>query len=124
MEIELPTVNKAGTPYWMSFSMSPVPDANGEYTHWLIIMRDITERREYVNLLKRQNKRFKEIAFTQSHVVRAPLSRLMGLVNLMRQCAKEDPDFDILLKNVQLSAVDLDEVIHRIVGKTKMDETD
>ncbi|MCA1752089.1 MAG: PAS domain S-box protein [Cryomorphaceae bacterium] len=122
LEIELPTVNKAGKKYWMSFSMSPVPDANGEYTHWLIIMRDITERRDYVHLLQRQNKRFKEIAFTQSHVVRAPLSRLMGLVNLLRKSGKDDPDFEALLQNVHLSANDLDEVIRRIVGKTKMDE--
>lgn len=122
LEIELPTVNKAGKKYWMSFSMSPVPDANGEYSHWLIIMRDITERWEYVNLLKRQNKKLKEIAFTQSHVVRAPLSRLMGLVNLMRKTGRDDPDFDTLLNNVHLSAADLDDVIRRIVGKTKMDE--
>lgn len=122
LEIELPTINKSGAEYWMSFSMSPVPDANGEYTHWLIIMRDITERREYVNLLKKQNKRFKEIAFTQSHVVRAPLSRLMGLVNLIGQTDKKDPDFDTLLSSVQFSAADLDSVIRRIVGKTKMDE--
>lgn len=122
LEIEIPTTRRSGEKYWLSFSMSPVPDANGEYSHWLIIMRDITERRDYVTLLKRQNKRLKEIAFTQSHVVRAPLSRLMGVVNVLLSSEKEDSDFDMLLRNVGTSAKELDEVIKRIVGKAVSDE--
>lgn len=121
LTLEFCTVRRSGESYWMSFSMAPVPNSDGEYTHRLIIMRDITERREYLNLLKRQNKRLKEIAFTQSHIVRAPLSRLMGLVNVMLTSGKEDPDFDMMLGNVGISAQELDEVIQNIVGKAVSD---
>ncbi len=122
LALEFSTVRRSGEDYWMSFSMVPVPNSDGEYTHRLIIMRDITERREYLNLLKRQNKRLKEIAFTQSHIVRAPLSRLMGLVNVLLSTDKEDPDLEIMLGNVGTSAQELDEVIKNIVDKAVSDE--
>jgi PAS domain S-box-containing protein len=49
----------------------------------LVLVNDITERYKYVETIEKQNQTFREIAWIQSHVVRAPLARLLGLVNLM-----------------------------------------
>lgn len=116
-EIELPAIRKNGKKFWISFSMSPVPDEKGNIAHYVFIIRDITDRRAYVNLLTKQNKKFKEIAFTQSHVVRAPLARLMGLVNVLSTADQADEDFDALLSSIKLSAEELDQIIREIVGK-------
>jgi hypothetical protein len=40
------------------------------------IAHDITERNQYFRAVEIQNKSLKEIAWIQSHVVRAPLSDL------------------------------------------------
>jgi hypothetical protein len=40
------------------------------YTHWIAI--------------EKQNKKLKEIAWAQSHIVRAPLARMLGIVNLIK----------------------------------------
>jgi hypothetical protein len=48
-----------------------------------IIARDITEYKNYVETVELQNKKLREIAWMQSHMVRAPLARIMGLIPLI-----------------------------------------
>jgi PAS domain S-box-containing protein len=42
---ELTTINykKNGEEFWLTFSISPVSNDKGEYTHWISIERDVTE---------------------------------------------------------------------------------
>ncbi|HET8715814.1 MAG TPA: PAS domain S-box protein [Holophagaceae bacterium] len=42
---ELINYTKAGEPFWLELSITPVADASGWYTHWVAIERDITERK-------------------------------------------------------------------------------
>lgn len=37
--------NKEGKEYWVNLSLNPVTNSNGEYTHWISIERDITEKK-------------------------------------------------------------------------------
>ncbi len=48
-----------------------------------VIATDITERQNYIKAIEEQNQRLKEISWIQSHIIRAPLSRIMGLVPLL-----------------------------------------
>ena len=36
---------KDGTGFWVELNIVPVPDENGFYTHWVLIQREITERK-------------------------------------------------------------------------------
>lgn len=45
-------------------------------------VHDVEERILYQEALETQNERLREIAWIQSHVVRAPLARLMGLMQM------------------------------------------
>lgn len=83
-------------------------------------MQDITERMKYIHTIEEHNKRLREIAWTQSHVVRAPLARIMGLVPLI---ADEDTDIDtrqILLSHLLISADELDEIIRQIIMRSQL----
>ena len=82
----------------------------------LTIARDITEQINYTEAIERQNKKLFEIAYIQSHDVRAPLVRIMGLVDLMSNSKDEKPD-PTLLTYLDQSAQDLDEVIRKITNK-------
>lgn len=44
---EITTVNykKNGEEFWINFSVSPVADENGWFTHWISIERDVTQRK-------------------------------------------------------------------------------
>lgn len=44
-EIETINYKKSGEPFWIQFSVTPVADDMGWYTHWIAIERDITERK-------------------------------------------------------------------------------
>ncbi len=89
----------------------------------LLLAIDITERYQYITKIEKQNKKLSDIAWQQSHMVRAPLTRLMGLVDLfeMEQKIKsvELPDeLNFLLSNMLSSAHEIDKVIKEIVRNT------
>ena len=69
--------------------------------------------------LKIKNTRLEDIAWVQSHKVRAPLARIMGLIDLITNHYKEKAETDELLTYVLASAKELDTVITEIVKKTQ-----
>lgn len=85
----------------------------------IVLINDITDRIMYTQKVEQQNQRLKEIAWIQSHVVRAPLARLMGLVNLITEDIVEKGELKNVLTNVLDSANELDHIIRDIVTKTE-----
>ncbi|MGZ4089894.1 MAG: tetratricopeptide repeat protein [Bacteroidia bacterium] len=59
-----------------------------------------------------------EIATIQSHEVRAPLARILGLVMLFDQNNMAEDNHRQILNYIHSSALELDEVIRKIVNKT------
>lgn len=92
-------------------------DAKGRATRVIGAIQDVTERKKYIDAIENQNIQLREIAYTQSHIVRAPLARIMGLVNLIN-VNSENPQTE-LLEYVRSSAHELDDVIRSIVRKTE-----
>lgn len=116
-EIEVINYTKQGKEYWVSQSNAPIADASGEITHWISIQRDITQNKRHLREIEEQNKKFREIAWIQSHLVRAPLARIMGLVDLLQNFVPGD-DKDELLLHLSNSAKELDTIIINIADKT------
>jgi DNA-binding response OmpR family regulator len=88
--------------------------------HELRSQNDTLEERvkERTTVLEKQNDTLREIAWTQSHVVRAPLARLMGVVALMELEQPDDAEFEELLGIILSSAHELDTIITDISHKT------
>ena len=79
---------------------------------------NITDPLKYLEALEKQNLRLAEIAWIQSHVVRAPLSRIMGLVDILQN--HSDPaEQTFALEGIASSAAELDAVIKDIVRKAE-----
>lgn len=83
----------------------------------VVLANDITERMRYIKAIEDQNKRLQEIAWMQSHVVRAPLARLMSLVMAV-DTLEEDVGKENFHQMIMDSAIELDEIIRDIVKKT------
>jgi PAS domain S-box-containing protein len=82
------------------------------------IAHDITERNQYFRAVEIQNKSLKEIAWIQSHVVRAPLSRLMGLIMLLKEGVVSFEQQAECLEHILSSAFEIDQIIRDITQKT------
>ncbi|MEG2901039.1 MAG: diguanylate cyclase, partial [Massilia sp.] len=50
---EMVLYTKHGTPYWVEAEMVPFSGDNGAITHWLIVSRDVTERRNAADAIHR-----------------------------------------------------------------------
>ncbi|WP_346238320.1 PAS domain-containing protein [Niabella insulamsoli] len=74
---------------------------------------DITQARK-------TQTRLKEIAWLQSHVIRAPLTRLMGLVNILQNELQQHDIHHELLNHIEIAAHELDDVIKKIDAKTNV----
>lgn len=82
-------------------------------------MEDITEREVYIQTVEAQYKHLQEIAWTQSHVVRAPLTNIMGIAELLSSGVDDKKTLKELTTHLANAAADLDSVIKEIVRKTE-----
>lgn len=84
----------------------------------LVVSNDITEKQNYLSTIEEQNKKLKKIAWTQSHIVRAPLSRILGIINYIESKPEDTSDLLFFLQQLRVSAEELDVIIKQIVDET------
>lgn len=107
-----------GNEMYTLVSFNPIFNDHYECIGVACYSKDITVRMQYIKAMEEQNERLKSIAWTQSHVVRGPLSRLMGLINLIKQGEVKEEEMDEFLNYIKASANEIDEVIREIVEKS------
>ncbi len=95
-----------------------ISDETGNAIRIIGAMQDITEIQNYIQTIEDHNSRLKDIAWTQSHVVRAPLARIMGLIDLIQNYPNIDEQSQ-LMEHIITSAKELDGIIRKITSKTE-----
>lgn len=80
---------------------------------------DVTERVFQITAIQTQNEKLKAIAWTQSHVVRNPLAKIMGIVDLIKTGALSHEEERQSLDHLIESAKELDSIIQDIVLKSQ-----
>ncbi|WP_084454502.1 PAS domain S-box protein [Algoriphagus terrigena] len=83
---------------------------------------DITSSRQQLERIKSQNDALREIAWMQSHVIRAPLSRIMSLIYLAEELGGGGQSKEEIMKMIRESANDLDGVIRDVTEKIRLIE--
>ncbi|MBZ9650930.1 response regulator [Psychroflexus montanilacus] len=83
----------------------------------IVQTNDITETLKYIETIELQNEKLKSIAWTQSHEVRAPLAKILGIIDLINYQNETDPETQFLLEQLKASSCDLDQMIKKIVNK-------
>ena len=96
-------------------SFNPIRNLHNEVIGVNCFLRDITERQEYLQKIEKQNERLREIAWIQSHRVRAPVASILGLAQL---CNPDDSPNAEIIPMLKKAADDLDKVIMDITALT------
>ena len=120
--VETISYKKSGDEFWVNFSMIPVTNKDGEHSHWISIQRDVTEekdkekeREQLIRELTQNNKDLKQFSYITSHNLRAPLSNLTGLLNLIEDINIEDPELKEIITGFSKSTHLLNETINDLV---------
>ncbi|SHH39474.1 PAS domain-containing sensor histidine kinase [Flavobacterium defluvii] len=120
--IETITYTKTQEEYWVRFAMIPIFNNEGVITHWISIQRDITdekkletEKEHLIRELTQNNKDLKQFSYITSHNLRAPLSNLIGLLNLIEDIPIEDEELEEILAGFTKSTHLLNETINDLV---------
>ena len=104
-----------GKQVYEELRFNPIRDVHDNVIGVNCMLRDITESQQHLLRIEEQNKRLREIAWIQSHRVRAPLASILGLVQLCDLNDSPNAELIPLLKN---AAEDLDKVIMDITALT------
>ena len=95
-----------------------IRNSEGQVTRIIGAMIDLTETLEKKNKIELQDKVLKDISWTQSHMVRAPLANLLGLIDLLKYNQESGLTDYQLVNHISESAEKLDRIIHDIVKMT------
>jgi PAS domain S-box-containing protein len=94
-------------------------DDEGTPLRMIGAIQDITERINYIHEIERHNALMREIGWAQAHLVRGPMARILGLLELLTLPQNEDAGNTELLQHLNKSALELDEVIRQIIHKSE-----
>lgn len=88
-----------------------------QYADEIKSMNETLELRvkERTKELDEQNQKLSEYAFINAHLLRGPLSRIMGLIEVI-QLEKSPEEIKKMVQHLQRSTDELDEVVHRITS--------
>ena len=124
-------ITKTGKVVWLSWAATPSFSNGLTYS----VAKDVTERKKTqaklnelnLNLkkhayeLEQKNKMLQNIAWTQSHKIRAPLARILGIlesIDLLTNGRELTQDEVILFNGLKESGLELDTMIKKVVKKT------
>ncbi|NRT13042.1 PAS domain S-box protein [Flavobacterium sp. 14A] len=85
----------------------------------LVMANDITKHIQHIATIEAQNKSLKDIAWTHSHVIRAPLAKMMSIVDFMIESKMVPLEYEHLLSHFFESGKELDTIIRAVVKKTE-----
>ncbi|MCC7175372.1 MAG: EAL domain-containing protein [Bryobacterales bacterium] len=82
LRVELINYRKNGSAYWVDVNFVPITEESGEFTHWVAVQRETTQRKQAESLERDRNRVLELVARNE------PLDSVLGVLAQMveRQC--------------------------------------
>jgi PAS domain S-box-containing protein len=118
---ERPIAPNNGDSQWFELLYYPVYNEREELLGVAMNITNINARKVAEMKLLQQYDKMREIAYLQSHEARAPLSNILGLINVLALNLEKnhDPETIEILEHLRNSSEKLDSVIQKIVSNTR-----
>ena len=122
---KMETLNKRknNDEYWVNLTIIPISNQENQHTHWIAILRDITEekgkekeREQLIKELTLNNADLKQFSYITSHNLRAPLSNLRGLLALLEDIEIKDEELKEIINGFERSTQQLNETVNDLVN--------
>lgn len=127
VEVEIINYRKDGQPFWSNFSIIPIADEKGWYTHWISVQRNVTARKEAEAAQKRlneelmkQNYGLEQFSYITSHNLRAPVANLLSILDLMDRENPSNPFNKELIDMIEVSAHRMNETLNELIKVLKI----
>ncbi len=124
-DVEIINYTKEGKPYWVSIEVQPILDKTGKAVQFIAVESDITERKVSQQSLQDRNEALIKInaeldrfVYSASHDLRAPISSLLGLIEVAR-LEKNVDNLAQLLDLQKKSLLRMDRFIKDIVDHSR-----
>lgn len=84
----------------------------------VVVADDITEQLNHLETIEKQNEELRRIAWLQSHVVRAPVAKIMSISNLLTENPLSVEERIYLFKALNETTIELDISIRKVVDRS------
>lgn len=96
-----------------------IRDEHGKAQRMVGAVLDVSESTRLINKIKKQNRILRQIAWEQSHIVRAPIARMKSLLKFMEMEIFDEMSQEEIWQQIMASTEELDEIVKNIVHKTE-----
>lgn len=121
-EIEIINYKKNGEHFWVNFSVVPIADETGWFTHWISVQRDTTnrrkleeERKHLIDELSSSIAELKQFTYITSHNLRAPVTNLLGIFSILDTSTIQDSFTLELIEGLRKSTLNLNETLNDLI---------
>ncbi len=117
---ELVNRRKNGTRYHEQMTITPVSDARGQVSHFIVVKEDITEHKRIEETALAANRTKSEFLANMSHEIRTPMNGVIGMVDILQQTRLE-PEQGRMLATIQQSSMVLLNILNDILDFSKIE---
>ena len=117
---ELINRRKNGSLYPEEMTITPVCDAQGQASHFIVVKEDITHHKRRQEEAHAANRAKSEFLANMSHEIRTPMNGVIGVVDILQQTRLE-PDQSRMLATIQQSAMALLDILNDILDFSKIE---
>jgi PAS domain S-box-containing protein len=87
----------------------------GSDSRLIVQANDVTSRLHHLETIENQSIKLKEIAWTQSHVVRASITRMLGIIDMVEEQPDNLEKRDYWVKQLRNSTNNIDDLVKKVI---------
>jgi PAS domain S-box-containing protein len=96
LQTELVAYRKDGSEFWLALEMVPILNEQGTCTHWISVQRDMSDRKQTEETLRKNkeaaeeaNRAKSQFLANMSHELRTPLNAIIGYSEMLQEDAED-----------------------------------